>query len=325
MGHYEHWREDLALVRELGSQGGALGRAVVPGRAVSARGVRLALDRPGDPLPGRGAGGHADRRPHALRLPLLAAPRVRERRLSGGRGGLRRGVRRALRAGWCAGTRRSTSRSSTRSSAASGGSGRPTCAATAATSRSCCSSSRGSSRTVDAIKEVDPDAIMVHVEATGLSRTAREDLHAVALEEQRRGFLAYDLLTGRVTPDHPLFTWLVRNGAVPDELAAIAARPVPFDLMGLNFYPQWSTTQLYIDRNGRLAYQPVEQDGAGLRRADRGLLPTATGSRSWSPRRAPGATRRARALARGVGRGDPRPARAGACRCSATPGSRCSR
>jgi hypothetical protein len=34
--------------------------------------------------------------------------------------------------------------------------------------------------------------------------------------------------------------------------------------MGLNFYPQWSTTQLYIDRRGRLAYQPVEQDGAGF-------------------------------------------------------------
>jgi hypothetical protein len=34
--------------------------------------------------------------------------------------------------------------------------------------------------------------------------------------------------------------------------------------MGLNFYPQWSTTQLYIDRKGRLAYQPVEQDGAGF-------------------------------------------------------------
>ncbi|MDF3052550.1 MAG: bglA 1, partial [Geminicoccaceae bacterium] len=39
---------------------------------------------------------------------------------------------------------------------------------------------------------------------------------------------------------------------------------VPFSLMGLNFYPQWSTTQLYIDRKGRLAYQPVEQDGAGF-------------------------------------------------------------
>jgi hypothetical protein len=44
----------------------------------------------------------------------------------------------------------------------------------------------------------------------------------------------------------------------------MAGAPVPFGLMGLNFYPQWSTTQLYIDRRGRLAYQPVEQDGIGF-------------------------------------------------------------
>ena len=44
--------------------------------------------------------------------------------------------------------------------------------------------------------------------------------------------------------------------------------------MGLNFYPQWSTTQLYIDRRGRLAYQPVEQDGAGFTRLIQELLRT---------------------------------------------------
>jgi beta-glucosidase len=115
-----------------------------------------------------------------------------------------------------------------------------------------------------ALKATDPNAVLVHVEASGLSRTAREDLHAVAREEQSRTWLTYDLLTGRVTPEHALFPWLVRSGASPERLATIAERPVPLDLMGLNFYPQWSTTQLYIDRRGRLAYQPVEQDGAGF-------------------------------------------------------------
>ena len=120
-------------------------------------------------------------------------------------------------------------------------------------------------RTAAALRDANPEAILVHVEASGLSRTAREDLHAVAQEEQSRAFVSYDLLTGRVTPSHPLFPWLVRNGVSPDRLAALAQQPVHFDLMGLNFYPQWSTTQLYIDRRGRLAYQPVEQDGAGFR------------------------------------------------------------
>jgi beta-glucosidase/6-phospho-beta-glucosidase/beta-galactosidase len=118
--------------------------------------------------------------------------------------------------------------------------------------------------TVEAIKEVDPDALMVHVEATGLSRAAREDLEALAMEEQRRGFLCYDLLTGWVTPDHPLFSWLVRNGAGPNDLAALARRRITLDVMGLNFYPQWSTQQLYLDARGRLASRPVEKDGSGF-------------------------------------------------------------
>lgn len=123
---------------------------------------------------------------------------------------------------------------------------------------------KGILRTVEAIREVDPGAIMVHVEAAGLSRAAREDLQALAVEDQRRGYLAYDLLTGRVTPNHPLFTWLLRHGAGPDELAALARAPIRLDVLGLNFYPQWSTQQISVDRRGRLAYRPTEQDGAGF-------------------------------------------------------------
>ena len=123
---------------------------------------------------------------------------------------------------------------------------------------------RGIQRTVAAIKEVDPGAVMVHVEATGLSRAARADLEALAVEDQRRGFLAYDLMTGRLTPDHPLYTWLLRNGAGPDELAAIRRDAVPLDVIGMNFYPQWSTQQVSVNRQGRLAWRAVEQDGAGF-------------------------------------------------------------
>ncbi|HEX9945438.1 MAG TPA: family 1 glycosylhydrolase [Thermoanaerobaculia bacterium] len=123
---------------------------------------------------------------------------------------------------------------------------------------------RGILRTVEALKEVDPGALMVHVEATGLSRAALEDLNALAIEDQRRGYLAYDLLTGRMTPDHPLFTWLLRNGAGPDELAELVRSPIPIEVMGMNFYPQWSTKQVTVDRQGRLSYRNVERDGAGF-------------------------------------------------------------
>ena len=123
---------------------------------------------------------------------------------------------------------------------------------------------RGILATCAALRAADPDARLVHVEASGLSRAARADLAAIAADEQDRSFLPYDLLLGRLGPEHPLFTWLVRSGAAPDELASISAAPAPIDLMGLNFYPQWSTTQLFIDRRGKLAYRPVEQDGSGF-------------------------------------------------------------
>jgi beta-glucosidase/6-phospho-beta-glucosidase/beta-galactosidase len=123
---------------------------------------------------------------------------------------------------------------------------------------------RGIQRTVAAIKEVDAGALMVHVEATGLARAARADLEALAVEDQRRGFLAYDLLAGKLTPDHPLYTWLLRNGAGPDELTAIRRNAIPLDVIGMNFYPQWSTQQVSVNRKGRLAWRAVEQDGAGF-------------------------------------------------------------
>jgi beta-glucosidase/6-phospho-beta-glucosidase/beta-galactosidase len=119
-------------------------------------------------------------------------------------------------------------------------------------------------KTVRAIQSVDPNAIMVHVEAAGLSRTTRDDLARFAVEEQRRGFLCFDLVTGRVTPDHPLYSWLLRREANVEALAWLAREPIALDVVGLNFYPQWSTQQLYVDEKGRLAYRTTEHEGQGF-------------------------------------------------------------
>jgi len=124
---------------------------------------------------------------------------------------------------------------------------------------------KGIVHTVAAIKEHDSDALMMHVEATGLSRTAQGQLKALAQEEQHRGYLCYDLLTGRVQQDHPLLSWLRRNGASADDLAWMRRQDVPIDIMGMNFYPQWSTQELFTDEHGRLSTRAVEEDGAGFR------------------------------------------------------------
>ncbi|MDQ4120619.1 MAG: family 1 glycosylhydrolase [Acidobacteriota bacterium] len=123
---------------------------------------------------------------------------------------------------------------------------------------------RGIVRTVKTIKEIDPDSIMVHVEATGLTRAVREDLNALAQEETRRGFVCYDLVTGRITPEHPLFLWFLRNGVTPDALSEIAANKIELDVMGLNFYPQWSTKQIYQNSRGRILFRDIEPEGVGF-------------------------------------------------------------
>lgn len=123
---------------------------------------------------------------------------------------------------------------------------------------------KGIIRTVEAIKEIDADTVMVHVEATGLTRTIREDLASLAREEKHRGHLAYDLISGGLDSDHLLFSWLVRNGASPDDLRGLRKNKISLDVLGMNFYPQWSTKQLFIDKRGRIAFRETEHEGGGF-------------------------------------------------------------
>jgi beta-glucosidase len=124
---------------------------------------------------------------------------------------------------------------------------------------------RGIIRTVNAIKAIDPETVMFHIEATGMTRTARNDLESLAREEKDRGHFCYDLISGRIREDHSLFSWLVRNGASPDSLDEITDNGIELDVLGLNFYPQWSTKLLYIDNRGRLAFRETEPEGLGFK------------------------------------------------------------
>lgn len=119
-------------------------------------------------------------------------------------------------------------------------------------------------RTVAAIRALQSDAVMVYVEAAGLSRAAHESLDAFAREDELQNFLCFDLLTGCVNPKHPLFTWLVRNGVSTHLLAYFVQHPLTIDIMGLNFYPQWSTREAYLNRRGQLAYRLIEKKGSGF-------------------------------------------------------------
>jgi beta-glucosidase/6-phospho-beta-glucosidase/beta-galactosidase len=117
---------------------------------------------------------------------------------------------------------------------------------------------RGIVQTSAALRESDPKARLVFVEATGLSRAAHAELEPLAVEDQHRAYICFDLITGRVRKDHPLYTWLIRSGAEPAAIAELAGHPVTMDVLGMNFYPQWSVKQLYISRSGRVASRVFE-------------------------------------------------------------------
>jgi beta-glucosidase/6-phospho-beta-glucosidase/beta-galactosidase len=123
---------------------------------------------------------------------------------------------------------------------------------------------KGIISTVEAIKSVQPEAQMVHVEAAGICRAGHPDVEWLAEQNRLKGFLSFDLITGKITPEHPLWPWLMQSGARTRDLEWLARRPIPVDVMGLNFYPQWSTQELYLDDQGHVLSRTVEHDGSGF-------------------------------------------------------------
>lgn len=88
------------------------------------------------------------------------------------------------------------------------------------------------------------DATFVHVEAT--LRFAGDESEALH-HERAKALLIEDLLTGKVDDEHPLAAWLARHGFADDDLAWCAGNQAQPDVMGVNYYPHLSTTELVAD------------------------------------------------------------------------------
>jgi beta-glucosidase len=111
--------------------------------------------------------------------------------------------------------------------------------------------SRAIVRTVEALRDVDPEIVCVHVDATDLYDAASPDLEAEAAHRQEIVFLALDLVSGRVDDKHPLAAWLRRHGVTTSDIDWFHAHAVDLDVVGINLYPLFSR-KLLLRRNGRL-------------------------------------------------------------------------
>lgn len=99
---------------------------------------------------------------------------------------------------------------------------------------------RGIVETVRAIRAVEPDALIAHVDATDLYESPDPAFASEAAVRQEVVFLALDLVSGRMGPDTPLRGWLQRHGATEADLEWFAANRVDLPLVGLNLYPMFT-------------------------------------------------------------------------------------
>jgi dTDP-4-dehydrorhamnose reductase len=93
----------------------------------------------------------------------------------------------------------------------------------------------GISRAMAAIRAKIPGARLIQTEDLGRTWSTPALAGQAAFENERR-WLTFDLLTGRMTPEHPLWGFLVDNGADRDLLDEIWATPCPPDVLGVNYY-----------------------------------------------------------------------------------------
>jgi beta-glucosidase len=114
---------------------------------------------------------------------------------------------------------------------------------------------RGVRETCAALRAVDPELVMFHVDATDLYETTDPALAPEALRRQSLVFLALDLLTGRVDESHPLRSFLLAHVG-EDEVDEFRVKPLELDLLGINLYPMFSRKRL-ARRAGRLRVRQI--------------------------------------------------------------------
>jgi beta-glucosidase/6-phospho-beta-glucosidase/beta-galactosidase len=110
--------------------------------------------------------------------------------------------------------------------------------------------------TVNGIRSIDPNAVMVHVQATGLTLTNDPNLQTNVDELFNKRLTQFELITGRILEGHPLYNWLVENGMRDYELQWFQRNAILIDIMGLNYYPELSVSEMYKE-NGQLKIKSV--------------------------------------------------------------------
>ncbi|HEY9219745.1 MAG TPA: family 1 glycosylhydrolase, partial [Phenylobacterium sp.] len=113
------------------------------------------------------------------------------------------------------------------------------------------------------IRQVNPKARLIQTEDLGRTYSTRAVAHQASFDNARR-WMTWDLLCGKVTPEHPLWARLCGFG-FQRRLEEMAAEPCPPDVLGVNHY---LTSDRFLDH--RCEEYPPERCGGNdsMRYAD---------------------------------------------------------
>lgn len=99
---------------------------------------------------------------------------------------------------------------------------------------------RGIVESVHALRSVDDDILIAHVDATDLYVAEDPALASEAEHRQNLVFLALDLVSGRINENHPLWSWLQAQGITETQLGWFLERAIDLPLVGINLYPMFT-------------------------------------------------------------------------------------
>jgi dTDP-4-dehydrorhamnose reductase len=106
-----------------------------------------------------------------------------------------------------------------------------------------------------AVREVNSSARLIQTEDLGKTFSTRALSYQAEFENERR-WLTYDLLSGRVRRDHPMWDYLRWVGIEESELAWFTDNPCAPDIVGINHY---LTSERFLDE--RIARYPPNTHG----------------------------------------------------------------
>ncbi|HZG65413.1 MAG TPA: family 1 glycosylhydrolase, partial [Herpetosiphonaceae bacterium] len=112
---------------------------------------------------------------------------------------------------------------------------------------------------MEAIRTVTPTARLIQTDDLGKTWSTPA-LASQAEYENHRRWITFDLLCGRVGPDHPMWGYLVWAGASEAELLWFQEHPCPPDIIGINHY---LSSERFLDE--RLDLYPGEVPGGNGR------------------------------------------------------------